>query len=105
MSYFSTAVNIILLTSVSTACPLCRTPLSEALLIVMSIFVMSEVFFLCRLLEDTAIWSTFVMSEVFVVVVVVVVVVVCRLCRTLLSDAPFIVTSEFSLPSLQEIVI
>ena len=102
MSYFSTAVNIILLTPVSTACPLCRTPLSEALLIVMSIFVMSEVFFLCRLLEDTAIWSTFVMSEVFVVVVVVV---VCRLCRTPLSDAPFIVTSEFSLPSLQEIVI
>ena len=46
------------------------------------------------------------MSEVFAVVVVgVVVVVVCRLCRTPLSDAPFIVTSEFSLSSLQDIVI
>ena len=44
------------------------------------------------------------MSEVFAVVVVVVVV-VCRLCRTPLSDAPFIVTSEFSLSSLQDIVI
>ena len=41
------------------------------------------------------------MSEVFVVVCVV----VCRLCRTPLSDAPFIVTSEFSLSSLQDIVI
>ena len=38
MSDFSTAVSIILLTSVSRACPLCRTPLSDALLIVMSQF-------------------------------------------------------------------